>query len=218
MTGQSYPSFGAAAGAAMADNARIAADLAVARAAEQATDEAAVALAPLVTKARKAQAQHDTEVRAAALREGAAALQAVIDRDRAQFPHSRGQSRIALGGARQILLDLAGQDTTPTAPAAKQPTADLPPTLAALRDLIAADPGAMTITEAEESARTFLAAHAHELAGLVQNAILADRDRAPGGGALGPRNHARRGGMLTARQVLDRYADQLDQTAGGEQA
>jgi hypothetical protein len=40
------------------------------------------------------------------LDEGAAALQEVIDRDRAQFPHSRSQSRIALGGARQILLGL----------------------------------------------------------------------------------------------------------------
>jgi hypothetical protein len=40
------------------------------------------------------------------LDEGAAALQEVIDRDRAQFPHACGQSRIALGGARQILLGL----------------------------------------------------------------------------------------------------------------
>jgi hypothetical protein len=40
------------------------------------------------------------------LDEGAAALQDVIDRDRAQFPHARGQSRIALGGARQILIGL----------------------------------------------------------------------------------------------------------------
>lgn len=44
--------------------------------------------------------------RADGLREAAAALQAVIDRDRADFPHQRGQSWIALGGAREIILNL----------------------------------------------------------------------------------------------------------------
>jgi hypothetical protein len=39
------------------------------------------------------------------LRKAAAALQAVIDRDRAH-PHRRGQSWIALGGAREIILGL----------------------------------------------------------------------------------------------------------------
>jgi hypothetical protein len=57
--------------------------------------------------------QHLTEERAkaaaartAALREAAAAIQDVIDRDRAKFPHARSQSRTALGGARELILGL----------------------------------------------------------------------------------------------------------------
>lgn len=87
-------------------------------------------------------------------------------------------------------------------------------TVHTLRDLIAADPGTMTITEAEESARTLLAAHARELAVLVQDRIELDRADHPSGYDA----HKRRGGMMSARQVLDRYADDLDQQAGGEQA
>jgi hypothetical protein len=196
------------------------------------------------------------------LREGAAALQAVIDRN-TPFA-SRSQSHVALRGAREIVLDLAGQDATPTAPPAEPVVAyrarsgylfclncgtgggltaltsddlpdgglcadcdadvfavaeALPPTLAALRDLISADPGAMTTFEALASARTLLAAHARELADLVQQRISVDRADNPGGGQMAARNHTRRGGMMTARWVLDRYADDLEQqAASGEQA
>jgi hypothetical protein len=41
-----------------------------------------------------------------------------------------------------------------------------------------------------------------------------DQDRA--GHPKGRDPRARRAGMMTARQVLDRYADDLDQAAGGE--
>jgi hypothetical protein len=99
--------------------------------------------------------------------------------------------------------------------AAAQPEPALPPTLAALRDLIAADPGAMTGAEALASARTLLAAHARELTALVQQRIEVDRTDNPGGGQMAARNHTRRGGMMTARWVLDRYADDLDQQAAG---
>lgn len=93
--------------------------------------------------------------------------------------------------------------------------AALSPTLAALRDLIAADPGAMTSAEALASARTLLAAHARELGARVQERIEQDRADNPGGGQMAARNHTRRGGMMTARWVLDRYADDLDQQAAG---
>jgi hypothetical protein len=59
------------------------------------------------------------------LREGAAALQAVIDRN-TPFA-SRSQSHVALRGAREIVLDLAGQDATPTAPPAEPPAGDTLP-------------------------------------------------------------------------------------------
>jgi hypothetical protein len=95
--------------------------------------------------------------------------------------------------------------------AAAQPEPALSPTLAALRDLIAADPGAMTGGEALESARTLLAAHTRELADLVQQRIEQDRARS----SARPDAHAHRGGMMTARTVLDRYADDLDQAADG---
>lgn len=92
----------------------------------------------------------------------------------------------------------------------------MPPTLAALRDLILADPSGMTAADAEASARTVLAAHAHELAGLVHNEVFADRDHNPGGGDHN-HNHIRRGGMLTAVHRLHQHADQLDaQATGGE--
>lgn len=64
------------------------------------TEHACCAAAVLpVVAAERADARVD------GLREAAAALQAVIDRDRAH-PHRRGQSWIALGGAREIILGL----------------------------------------------------------------------------------------------------------------
>lgn len=75
-------------------------------------DALAAALLPLFA-AERAAGRRD------GLDEGAAALQEVIDR--AQFPHARGQSRIALGGARQILLGLLND---PAAEEATGPDAD----------------------------------------------------------------------------------------------
>lgn len=83
----------------------------------RATAEAAAQLAPLTAAVREQQAQHDAKVRAAGRRdgllEGAAALQAVIDRN-ARFA-ARSQSHVALRGAREILLNLISQDTPPAA-------------------------------------------------------------------------------------------------------
>ena len=83
--------------------------------------ESAAALAPLAAKIREHKAAHDAEVRAAGrrdgLREGAAAIQAVIDADRAKFP-ARSNDRTGLGGARQIVLSLIDQDVPPAPPAA----------------------------------------------------------------------------------------------------
>jgi hypothetical protein len=94
------------------------------------------------------------------------------------------------------------------------PDTALPPTLAALRDLIAADPGAMTDAEALASARTLLAAHARELAeaqeartGEIGADMRARRDRS---------RVAYCGGRDTVTKALHWYADDLDQAAGGE--
>lgn len=95
------------------------------------------------------------------------------------------------------------------------PDAALSPTLRALRDLIAADPGAMTGAEALASARTVLAVHARELAELIHGDVFEDRKRNPGGGDR-QRNHIRRGAMLSCRLRLDRYADDLDAAGGGQ--
>lgn len=66
---------------------------------------AAALLVPLEAKARALGEQRDTEHRAAVLREAAAAIQDVIDRDRARSS-ARSNDRAALGAARQIVLDL----------------------------------------------------------------------------------------------------------------
>lgn len=63
-----------------------------------------------------------------------------------------------------------------------------------------------------------LATHTRHLAGLIHDATRADRDRNPGPGPQSNRNYARRGGMISARQVLDRHADQLDQQTPGDAA
>lgn len=84
------------------------------------------------------------------------------------------------------------------------------PVLAALRDLIASTPGRSGDELA--AARVLLAAHARELSALIYSDVLADRERNPDGGNDG-RNHVRRGGMMTAQQTLDRYADDLDAAA-----
>jgi hypothetical protein len=98
-----------------------------------------------------------------------------------------------------------------------EPEAALSPTLIAWADALT--PFHRTRDAAMTGARTLLAAHARELADLVQQRISVDRADNPGGGQLAARNHTRRGGMMTARWVLDRYADDLEQqAASGEQA
>jgi hypothetical protein len=104
----------------------------------------------------------------------------------------------------------AARNATVNADRAAQPEPDLSPTLAALRDALA-DPRPIELREALESARTLLAAHTRELADLVQQRIEQDRARS----SARPDAHAHRGGMMTARTVLDRYADDLDQAADG---
>lgn len=86
------------------------------------------------------------------------------------------------------------------------------PALATVRDLILTLPGSTPAT-ALASARVVLAAHTRELAALVNAEIRADRARRPG---AQPRSaYAHRGGMMSARQRLDRYADDLDAAADG---
>jgi hypothetical protein len=98
-------------------------------------------------------------------------------------------------------------------PAGEQEQRPVPPTLAALRDLIAADPGAMTTTEAEESARTLLAAHARELAEHV------DGLAAPDCADMSSLDDAWECGNTDTATALRQYADGLEQqAAGGEQA
>lgn len=97
----------------------------------------------------------------------------------------------------------------PQAPA-PAPDDSLSPTLRRLCDAIRAA-SALTPAEALADARELLADHARELVGLVQQRIEQDCADNPGG-AYGKH---RRGGMTSARQVLDRYADDLD-AAGGE--
>jgi hypothetical protein len=85
----------------------------------------------------------------------------------------------------------------------------LSPTLRLLRDALLTRPGT-TSAEALSAAREFLGAHARELAELIETDIRADRERAHTG-----RQHvyAHRGGMMSARQRIDRYADDLDAAA-----
>jgi len=85
------------------------------------------------------------------------------------------------------------------------------PTLIAVRDAMITDSGATTADEALGAARVLLAAHARELADLVQKRIDQDRERTTGRSSK--QDHQHRGGMMTARTVLDRYADDLDALA-----
>lgn len=90
------------------------------------------------------------------------------------------------------------------------------PTLYFLRDAFLAIPGA-TADSALDAARILLAAHTRELAGLLSEEIQADRDRWPAGVPRREGAHHHRGGMTSARQILDRHADTLDeQAARGE--
>lgn len=97
-----------------------------------------------------------------------------------------------------------------------QPDDALPPVLRNLRDALLCIPTGdrpATPEGALYAAHMLLAAHARELADLVHQRIAVDRADNPGGGQMSARNHTRRGGMMTARWVLDRYADDLDQQA-----
>jgi hypothetical protein len=89
-----------------------------------------------------------------------------------------------------------------------EPDAAMSPTLRAVRDIIAATPG----RDGDElaAARVLLAAHARELAELIETDIRADRERKHTGR---PYVYAHRGGMMSARQRIDRYADALDAAA-----
>lgn len=99
-----------------------------------------------------------------------------------------------------------------TAERAQQRTAPaaLSPTLAALRDIIAATPGR---DGAElDAARVLLAAHAREMAEAVQDEIsthFKTHDEAE------PSHRWRRFGMRDIRGLLHQYADDLDQQAAG---
>ena len=91
----------------------------------------------------------------------------------------------------------------------------LSPTLRRLRDAIA-DPRPIDLNEALADARELLADHARELADdHIEPAIRADRDRYPVGHPRREGAHHHRGGMMAARHILDRYADDLDQQAAG---
>lgn len=81
------------------------------------------------------------------------------------------------------------------------------PVLAALRDIIAATPG----RDGGElsAARVLLAAHARELSGALDQHYTRDRAGHPSGSDA----YHRRGGIVSAMQVLDRYADDLDAAA-----
>lgn len=91
------------------------------------------------------------------------------------------------------------------------------PTLTALQDLILSQPGlGIDPGDALDAARVLLAVHARELGELVQQRIEQDRADDMSNG-LNRYAHHRRGGMTSARQTLDRYADALDTTAASEE-
>jgi hypothetical protein len=98
--------------------------------------------------------------------------------------------------------------THPVPQPAARPEDAVPPMLAALRDLIAADPGAMAITEALASARTVLAAHARELAERFDNLA------APDCSEMDTTEDAWECGNTDTVAAIREYADQL--AAGGD--